>query len=269
MWSRETTWRQGSFLSRPCVKEIGLCEPPTDSGRAIVVSHDCDLACDDLSTEPFVEVIMATRIESCAPTYTHAKDVRKLHLEINELGARLPYQLLAKDKTSVTKAALAQFQPDADLSLDASDLKTLQIWLACRYRRATIPDRLQFLIKETFESVGKKEQNAKAIRGIWIDFDPDEENLPPGERYELWVNVVYDTTVSDSKTSADAVSQRISEIFRKKYLKGGSWQELELRECTATADTEFTLFDVYRYKRFRLEHLSVRFGAQSETDAEG
>lgn len=267
-WTRETPWRQGSILPSACAVELGLIEKGETSRSVVVaVSHDCDLA-NDLENEPLVEIIVASQIEKCDPNRTHGKNVRTLHLDINVPEGRRPFELIANRKKSIAKRELAQFNPDQTYSLGEKDLITLQSWLAARYKRATIPDDLQSLIKSIFEEVGKKNENPHAIRGIWIDFDPADEHLEPGERYELWVYVVYDTSDGDSKEVAQQAAKEIEEKSQKKYYKDGKWNGVELRECKARSDTEFTLYDSYRFRRFRLEYLSLRVDATPETDNE-
>jgi hypothetical protein len=122
---------------------------------------------------------------------------------------------------------------------------------------------LQALIKDIFADVAKKKERPLALRGIWIDFEPDTDHLPEGEKYELWIAVVYSTSVEGSKTVAEEVAKEIKSKLEKKYTN-----ELDLRECVVRSDTEFTYYDTYRYKVFRLEHLSIRTGASLEVGDE-
>ena len=158
--------------------------------------------------------------------------------------------------------------PDEGYSITKDELKTLRSWLAARYQRASIPDGLQALIREAFEEVAKKKERPRALRGIWIDFEPDSDVLKPGERYELWVAVVYSTSEAGSKDVAEEAANQIESKLKKKYFKNGVWSQVDLRECTARADTDFTYYDTYAYKLFRLEHLSLRAGASTETGNE-
>ena len=229
----------------------------------MVVSHDCDLAVEDLLVEPFVEVLIGTRIGQCDPNMMHTKNPRTLHLEFDRGDTRVGVELRAAEKKLVDKRDLADKVPDPAYSLDAKGAETLQSWMSARYRRAAIPDDLQRLVKDIFQDVGKK--NPRALHGIWVAYEPESDTLPEGERYELFVTIVYATGVLDAKTVGEDAAKQVKEKFERKYRKEGAWSDVELRECVARADTEFTYFDVLRKKRFRLEYLSLRETPTAET----
>jgi hypothetical protein len=52
-WSRNTSWRQGSVLAPKYFQVVGLTATPENT-LAIVISHDCDIANDNLEAEPRV-----------------------------------------------------------------------------------------------------------------------------------------------------------------------------------------------------------------------
>lgn len=264
-WTRETPWRQGSVLPSPQAVALGLIDMAQSSRQiAVVVSHDCDLAAE-IEGEPNVELIVGSLIASCGSDKTHAKNVRVLHIEISvQGGPRAALELVAKNKLSVRKAKMSSFGPDAAYSIDRQELGTLRSWLAARYRRASIPDGLQDLVRNIFQDSAEKGDKPKAVRGIWIDFEPDSDQLEVGEKYELWVAVVYSTSVANSKSVAEQTAKQIQTKLEKKCRKNGVWSGLELRQCVARSDTEFTYYETYKYRLFRLEHLSIRAQAASE-----
>lgn len=267
-WTRETPWRQGSVLPSPetvSLKLINKTQAPTMI--AIVVSHDCDLA-TEVTDEPNVEVIVGTLIPVCLPEKTHAKNVRVLHIDIDGPGGRKALELVARNKTLVPKTRMSNFGPASVYSIGKTELETLRMWLAARYRRASIPDGLQALVKDIFEDIAKKKDRPTALRGIWIDFEPDSDHLEKGEKYELWIVLVYSTSVGGSKAVVEEMAKELQRKFEKKYRKDGVWTELDLRECVARSDTEFTYYDTYRYRLFRLEYLSIRAKTPSEVGNE-
>ena len=79
-WTRETPWRQGHVLPQEAVEALGFAHTNLPEATCvIVISHDCDIANDDLSAEPDVEVIIG-----CLPTTTNGnfsweKTPRTLH----------------------------------------------------------------------------------------------------------------------------------------------------------------------------------------------
>jgi hypothetical protein len=263
-WSRETPWRQGHVL--PAAKALGLRlikKKELSSRLAVVMSHDCDLA-NTIEDEPNVEIIIGTLIPGSSADKTHAKNVRILHIEMDGPGGRKHLELVANAKVTIPKRRLSDFSPDSAYSFGKPEIETFRSWLAARYRRASIPDGLQALVRSIFEDVAKKKDRPKALRGIWIDFEPDLDNLNEGEKYELWVTFVYDTSVEGAKSTIEEMAKQAKEKFEKKYKPNGKWTKLDLRECVARADTEFTYYDTYRYRLFRLEYLSLRFQADAE-----
>ena len=266
-WSRETPWRQGSVVPAAQAISLKLVDKKGSSKIAIVISHDCDIA-NDIEDEPDVEVIVGTLIKSCLPDKTHAKNVRVLHISIEGPGGQRALELIAKNRAGVSKHKMSRFGPDEGYSIGRTELETLRSWLAARYRRATIPDGLQALVRETFEEIAKRKDRPTALRGIWIDFEPDLDHLEDGEKYELWVVVVYSTAEDGAKEVASETVKQLEEKLKRKYFKGGVWTKLDLRECVTRSDTEFTYYDTYRYRLFRLEHLSLRVEADAETGNE-
>src|ERR1700738_4834306 len=93
-WTRDTPWRQGHTLPNSIAIELGLVEKGQTEKIAIVVSHDCDLACL-IEDEPIIEVLVGTRLAACAPDKTHAKNVRVLHTEINGPKGLVPFEFTA------------------------------------------------------------------------------------------------------------------------------------------------------------------------------
>ena len=167
-------------------------------------------------------------------------------------------ELLATGKQVLSKDDFTGFKPDSNFVLPQKELYSLRSWLAARYRRAAIPDGLQHLVKEIFEDTFKKSNRPRALDRIYVNFEPDEEELAGGEKYELDVVVVYDTHEIGSKEIAEKTAERLTSQFKKKYYSGGRWTEVELRSCEVVADTSFTLFDIKAYKEIRLEYLSLR-----------
>jgi hypothetical protein len=227
------------------------------------VSHDCDIASDP-EDEPEIEIVVGTGIEACRRENINARHVRILHLEFQGPGGAMPLELVATNKRSVSKLDFLNHRPDPNFVLSDKELQGLRSWLAARYRRAAIPDGLQRLVKQIFEDVFKKSDRPRALDKIYIDFEPDAEELPPGEKYELDVVLVYDSQQAGAKEVAEKAAEQLKFRFERKYLKGKVWNEVELRRCDTISNTSFTLFDVQQHKQVRLEYLSIKLGSTAE-----
>jgi hypothetical protein len=267
-WERDTPWRQGQIISGTLAAELKLIKSGEAQQKfALVVSHDCDIACA-LGDEPQIEVIVGTRIDASDQAYTNARDVRILHIEFETPQGKMALELVANDKRAIGKTQFQTYEPDSSFVLPEKELRALRSWLAARYRRAAIPDGLQRLVMGIFRDIFKKGDRPRALDSIYIDFEPDEEELPDGDKYELNVVIVYDTHEPGAKETAEQATDRLIAQFRKKYFIGGIWKSVELRSCVARADTSFTLFDVKNHKLVRLEYLSLRAEVPDETHEE-
>ncbi|MDD5037618.1 MAG: hypothetical protein PHE55_23055 [Methylococcaceae bacterium] len=254
-WSQNTSYRQGSVLSSDVVV---CCLEITNGGQfAVVISHDCDIA-NNAEKEPFVEVIIAQAISRMDGNCSQAKNPRLLHIEFTRHDQPCSMELSATEKRTISKFDLIDSAPDSSFSLSDSNRQILSRWLAARYRRHAFPDALNRRLGQAFEKNLKK--STDEILAVFIDYQPRNEELPENEPYELWVYVVADTAKLGSIEKAKTVARAFKETLGKQ--KG-----LDIVECDAVTDAEFTLADTRRTFEFRLEYLSLRhepFGAIAE-----
>lgn len=257
-WTRDTPWRQGHVISHADFASLGLiAENETDI--AVVISHDCDLASDNLADEPAAEVICASLIEKADGNFTHAKSPRRLHLEFDSGTAKQRIELVAHRRHIINKELLAAFQPWAPLSLPAQGLAVLQSWLASRYRRQALPDELVERLRPVvpkLEKIGKT--HARGVIGFWLDYQPDEPTIPSDQVYELWISVVFAEDEAQFAQEAGTLATELDAAFRAEYFKSSTWQTIELRRCSAVSERDFTIRDTREAVEYKLEHLSLR-----------
>ena len=83
IWTRDTPWRQGHVLPLEAIQTLRLAHPDApDSTCAVVISHDCDLANDDLQIESSVEIIIGCHPTKVDGNYFWAKNPRILQLDV-------------------------------------------------------------------------------------------------------------------------------------------------------------------------------------------
>lgn len=149
-WTRDTPWRQGAILPGDAVQALGLQGKgsPDHALCVMVISHDCDLANDNLDQEPNVEVIVGRRLEKGEGNYYWSKSPRTLHIDAlcNDLGVVI--ELVATERCFVKKVALAQFSPDDSWDIPSQSCSALRAWLAVRYNRSAFPDDFVNLLKQ-------------------------------------------------------------------------------------------------------------------------
>lgn len=255
LWSRNTVWRQGSVLAQNDFQAVGLTDKP-DADLAIAISHDCDIAHEDLDTEPAIEFIFARILDQHDGNYTYGKNPRILHLDYTRNGQTIWIELIASRRAIVQKNSLEVIQPDQTYSLIT--LQILQSWLAVRYRRIALPnslvERLRF-VSTYIEKKGKR--NSSGILSFRLSYEPQDELLPE-EPYELWLSIVYVTDKAEYAAMAADVAQNLKTEFPNLLEKKKDGGTVDLRKCEAVSETEFTLRDMRDTVEYNLEHLSYR-----------
>lgn len=265
-WLRNTPWRQSSVLTSDAARALGLAnrERPQDT-RVVVVSHDCDLANDDLRVEPDVEVIAGRSIDANG-SLMWGKSPRTLHLGFRHNGAEITVELSNGEKQRVAKIELAAFAPDPAFSLDARGLSALRSWLASRYRRAAFPDR--FVDRLRTHKLDAKIEAIMKAHGAAVSevyFDVDDGRLldrADGSAYQLGIVVacVAGTDPDASVQEAEVIEGKIDKAFRKQLFNENSlqWTDIRLMGCIAMSEDDLSLSRVRILTPWRLEHLSLK-----------
>jgi hypothetical protein len=254
-WSRNTAWRQGSVLAQKDFQTVGLTNAP-DTALAVAVSHDCDIANDNLDAEPAVEFVFARILDQPNGNYTHGKNPRTLHLNYTHGEKFVALELIASGRLIVRKDKLEAVQPDETYKLTHSR-QILQSWLAARYRRHALPNSLVDRLREVFAYIEKKgKNNASGILSFRLSYDPENE-LPLDEPYELSLNIVYITDEDKNRTMSEEIARNLETEFSKLVEKARSGKVI-LRRCEAVSEMEFTLRDMRDTVEYHLEHLSYR-----------
>ncbi|MBO3463574.1 hypothetical protein G7B40_001580 [Aetokthonos hydrillicola Thurmond2011] len=255
-WSRNTIWRQGSVLAQKNFQVVGLTDAP-DADLAIAISHDCDIANDDLNVEPVVEFIFARILQQPNGNYTHGKNPRTLHLEYTHGENLVVLELLASKRLTLHKNKLEAVQPDESYRLTDSR-QILQSWLAARYRRHALPNSLVDRLREVFAYIEKKgKKNSSGILSFNLSYDPEDELLAE-EPYELWLYVVYITDKDEYRTMSEAIAQSLKTEFPNLLEKTKDCGNVILRKCEAVSEMEFTVRDMRDTVVYHFEHLSYR-----------
>lgn len=268
-WTRDTPWRQGHAISAADAIALGLTKKNENDAVVLVVSHDCDLAVEDLSEEPAVEVIFGRRVPQANGNFSFGKHPRRLHLDVTDGDAKTCIELTASARVNVLKTALANYAPDSRLRVPASSLKILQSWLSSRYRRQALPDALVDRLRTVWPKLEKAgKTNTAGIIGFWLDFAPEDNHLPQEEPYEVWLNVVFSADGPEHEKSATAAALVLRSAFEAEFKKNGKWSLIELRRCEAVSERDFTLRDMRETVEYKLEHLSLRADPQGPTSPE-
>jgi hypothetical protein len=100
-------------LGSDAVDALGLAHTePGVQTAALVISHDCDLATDNLEAEPYVELIVGRLVNGPDGNFSHGKSPRTLHLPMTCNGKVTIVELVATEKRVCNKVDLAGYKPD-------------------------------------------------------------------------------------------------------------------------------------------------------------
>jgi hypothetical protein len=269
VWTRETSWRQGHVLLPETVSALNLQHQESpDETCVVVVSHDCDIAQDNLVTEPHVEVIIGRRLARVDNNYTLTKNPRILHLEMSRSGTVTAIALDATGKRSVRKDKLAEWTHDSGYLLTAPDLVILKKWLGVRYNRAAFPN--EFERRLTDLDLKAKIEKAlrpanKIISAIYFKLDTfDEMRSTDSTPYELTIVLLYEPGRDPDKAAgqADKVALQISSDFEARcYIEAtDTWEYLKLKSCLAISEEDASVAQVKELQQWRLDQWSFKPG---------
>lgn len=261
-WTRATTWRQGHVLTPEAVQALGLLNA-ADPERtcAVVISHDCDLANDNLEAEPTVEVIVGRLVETANGNFTWGKAPRTLHYPAERAGTQVVTELVSTQKHAIQKSELAQFLPDAAFAVDGRALAVLRGWLGARYNRAAFPDAFVDRMRETKAD----ERLAKALASYgqlvsFVYFDLDKgQNLERavGDAYQLGIVLVY-VPGDDPDASADMADEAAAKVEEAVRLRLKNPAAIQLTRCFAISEDDITVSQARVLTQWRLEYMTHR-----------
>lgn len=270
-WCRDTPWRQGDFLPEEAFARFCQSDAGPEGEFAIVISHDCDCACADLSREPFVEVMIGTEIQSLEGHYTNAKSSRVLHLTAEKSGVQQFVSFAPHRRFLILKTELIDYCPSGNWSLSRQNLLILQSWLAYRYRRAAFPnafnDRLAYeKAINKFEKVIKK--SADEVYSILLDLEGLEgTELPDDEVYYLTVYLVYDDSVDgEAPAKVDELARKSFEALQAlKVVVDGldKWIGIQVRAVESISVEAITYGQAIRLLRWDMDSYSLREGREA------
>jgi hypothetical protein len=262
-WTRETIWRQGQVLPLLAAQHLELVVAANPSDTCVVViSHDCDLANDDLNVEPNVEVIIGQTVASLDGNFSWGKAPRKLHCSMTRSGQPVAIELVSTSKRLVSKESLALYAPDPTYVLGGKGLAVLRSWLGARYNRAAFPDSFATRIKElkVDQRLAKcLERHGELISFVY--FDLDQGNLierVKGDPYSLTIVLVYQP--GDDAERASEAADELADLVEKEVLARieRHAKEIFLKACLAISEDDLPVSRARVMTQWRLEYMTLR-----------
>ncbi len=259
-WTRETAWRQGSVLPPEAAAHFGLANDRDPAATCVVViSHDCDLANDDLGAEPGVEVIVGRTVGTLNGNFAWAKAPRTLHVPAKRADQVVNIELLATRKVTLPKDRLAAFEPDAATRLDS--VEVLRSWLSSRYRRAAFADTFVNRMSDSraTEKLSKiVEKYGATLSFVYFTVDKGElVERAAGDPYVVSIVLVYppgkdpDAAGDIAEKAAAEVDTALRDCFARE-------KSIALQRCFAMSEDDLPVSKARDLQQWRLEHMTFR-----------
>lgn len=261
-WTRHTPWRQGHVLPQDAVVQLGLVEAGrADSARAVVISHDCDLANANLNAEPDVEVLVGSVAAALNGNFAWGKSPRTLHLSVQKGAETEILELVQTSKLLVPKTALAKFAPSAEHAMDQKSLSTLRSWLGTRYNRAAFADtfvRRLGAAKADERLAQMLKSSGDLISFVFFKMDGGHTvERQDGDPYTFGIVLVYPPG-EDADASADRAVVLAEEVKADLQGRLKDPSALVLRSCIAISEDDITVAQAKVLTQWRLEHMTLR-----------
>ena len=262
-WTRDTNWRQGHVLPPEAAARFALTNAADPGSTCVVViTHDCDLANENLDAEPHVEVIVGRTVAAASGNYSWGKAPRTLHYPVERDGAPATVELVATEKAPLRKSDLAPFEPDPRFNLDGPTLAVLRSWLSARYDRAAFADAFVTRMRETKADIKlAKALEAHGKNVSFTYFDVDEGKCverAEGDPYKLGVVLVFNPgdDPDAAADAADAAAEVVETGLRARLPDGGT--SIRLEACFAISEEDIPVSQARVLNHWRLEYMTHR-----------
>ena len=261
-WTRETNWSQGCVLPPEAATRFGLSNAVDPEATClVVVTHDCDLANDNLDAEPNVEVIAGRTVEAPNGNFTWAKAPRTIHYPVVRDGALVHIELTATGKQHISKSDLAPFEPDSRFHLEGSTLSVLRSWLGSRYNRAAFPDtfvRRMDSTKANSKLAKVLESHGTCISFVYFDLDEGQcIERGDGDAYQLSIVLVFHPG-DDPEIAADKADEAADAVREAVGSRLADETHIVLKTCFAIWEGDVPVSKVRVLTQWRIEHMTLR-----------
>ncbi len=267
-WTRDMPWRQGAILPGDAVQALGLQGKGSQDHAlcVMVISHDCDLANNNLDQEPYVEVIVGRRLDKGDGNYYWSKSPRTLHIDAEHNGSQVVIELLATKRDFIKKVDLAPFSPDGSWVVPSESCSALGVWLAARYKRSAFPDEfVRLLSRNKLDSrlVSLLKDDGHHVSSVYFSLDETNESGNGDEvSYDLAIVLAFlpGDDPEAMQERMDDLAARITSEFENKLFDtdAESWKGICLKDCMAVSEDDMTLSEARRFQSWRLDYLSVK-----------
>lgn len=249
-------WRQGSIFPTSANDSLAAHAPCTLNSDVccIVVSQSCDILCPDVEAEPYVEVVLAHRLDGDLDgAYTHAKNPRCLHFPIDWNDLPVAYKTHSRHRFNVPKALLAEYAPDPTRGLSENSLFEVVRWIVGRYDREAFPDEFNNRITpKVLKKLRKILREMEKLSGLYIALNSWDE-LTSESPYQIYLYGTARTENFDDPNVRAQLEQGLARIATAIRTCDG----MEVIDHQVRSEAKVTLDEVRMLKRWPLDYISL------------
>ncbi len=134
--------------------------------------------------------------------------------------------------------------------------------MSARYFRPSFPDEFDKRLTRDARRAYEKfirifKRHADNLVSVYFDVD-EEERQGPEDVYPLSIYLVYNVDKDGGKDSATTAAVEIDKVFREEFLATGKWLNIELVQCDPVPESAFSVRAARYFKKWHLDHLSLR-----------
>ena len=252
-------WRQGVVIKQADTKRILNLSghPPEDEIILIVASQSCDIANNNIESDPHIELSLSRPIDKLQGNLTHNKNARTLHtsLRIHTETAAIETEqhiaLKAYEKLLIPKDHFKDISPDQNTALSNASLEGYVAWLISRYARPALPTEFNNRLS-TGDPKDKLRDRAKKLNshlsGIYVDIYPDTE-IEQDNNYHVNLLGLVSPSFSGNINDLKASLELYADIMRQANMHV---------VVAVKKEDEISVAAFKRFKRFYYDDLSFR-----------
>jgi hypothetical protein len=263
-------WRQGAIV-KPS-DNAGLLKPidhkHDDELILIIASQSCDIANNNIESDPYIEVSVARCVDKLNGNLTYNKNPRTLHARLQvctedaDIVREQYIEIKAFEKLCVSKEYFENLAPNESALLNDIDLEGYVAWLAARYSRPALPtafnDRLS--VADPKDKLRKKAKGTNEhLSGIYVEIIPDAE-ISKEQNYKVNLLGFLSAGFEGDFTKVKAALEEYAVVMREANMD----VTVALR-----MENDVSIAVIKRFKRFYYDDLSFKTGAPLPPEVEG
>lgn len=166
------------------------CELCDVDNLIIISTYDCAVINPCFDSEPWINVLIAKKIETQDKQFQNGRNERRLHFSIDFDGKELSFEVNAASIFQFERNKLLELEKHNSYIIRPDASFSLKHWLAERFRRDVWPDAFN-------SSIEKAEKKLKSfykrynlyLSGVYLELDTWDDK-PKNEKYVISVIIV-------------------------------------------------------------------------------